>query len=45
MLSRRHNWQKDVINAITFFARRKLARTMPGEMGALAANRYGWLIG
>lgn len=37
--------QKGALNTITFFARLRLVRAMPGEMGALAANRYGWLIG
>jgi hypothetical protein len=27
------------------YDRRRLANTMPGETGALAANRLGWFIG
>ncbi|MCR4267747.1 hypothetical protein [Nitratireductor sp. ZSWI3] len=31
-------------NPNTVFARQRLSRTMPGETGALAASRFGYLI-
>lgn len=31
-------------NPTTVFARQRLGRTMPGETGALAASRLGFLI-
>lgn len=33
------------LNEATLFARARLARTMPGETGARAGSRYGFLIG
>lgn len=40
-------WKKrsTAANLQAAFDRRQLANTMPGETGALAANRLGWLIG
>lgn len=31
-------------NATTFFERARLARTMPGETGARAGARYGFIV-
>lgn len=41
-------WWKKISTATspqTAFNRRRLANTMPGETGTLAANRLGWFIG
>lgn len=31
-------------NLTTVFERQRLGRTMPGQTGALAASRYGFLV-
>ncbi len=33
------------MSPVTLFERMRLMRSMPGETGAIAANRLGWLIG
>lgn len=31
-------------NSVTRFERQRLLRTMPGQTGALAASRYGYVV-
>jgi hypothetical protein len=36
--------QRAASNPTTVFERARLARTMPGQTGAVAASRYGFIV-